>query len=153
MKTPFQFYEPTLDSPNWPGFKSGKEFKGQDAWSLNLYKYGLNWATNFWSLQKFDEELLNGSEKCLDYWFTELTNSEPNWQSAMKATFTPKLLDGFTPTTTLTYLEPWQTNPNASWYLDEGCQMKWWLCPLWLDLWPDKTAPKTCYLYLADDSF
>ena len=144
-----QFFEPSPSSPAWEGFCHPSKFPGKEAWSLNLYKHGAYWATNFWAFQLYDELLCNGSEECLDWHYEELAHEPANWQSEMKGTFSLAPLDGFSASSKLLYLEPWEINPKASWYHDQASGLKWWLCPLWLDLWPSKQPPKEAWLYLS----
>ena len=67
----------------------------------------------------------------------------------MYATFSLDKIDGFEPTATLTYTGPAPENDSGSFYWDDSAERKWWLCPLWCEMWPGKEPPKTGYLYLT----
>jgi hypothetical protein len=146
-------YKHTLDpapcNPTFPGYKPAHQYAGKQSHGWALYKYGSHWAFNHWETSKLDEELLNGSEKCLDQHYFNLTKQHPSWDSTMLCSMTtdPTYFGEFTPTTTLHYLKPWEYNPMASWYTDEtlGDGYLWWLCPFWTDLFPDKKPPATAY--------
>ena len=143
--------DPPPGSPGWEGHCPPHKYPGKNTHSYLLYKYGECWAFNHWTCQKYDEQLLNGSEKCLDWHYLQLTGEHANWQSEMKGTFSTELstYGDYKPTTTLTYLEPWEHNPKASWYLDKACGMKWWLCPFWGQMHPNGEPPMKTHLLLT----
>ena len=144
-----KYWEPAFGSADWQGFISPHEFAGKSAWSLHLYKLSEFWATNFWAFQKHDELLCNGSEKCLDWHYHNLTRSYPDWRSCMDATFSLKPIKDQQPTTILTHKSSGELCDLDSIYSDESAGLDWWLCPLWLDLWPGKFPPSQCFLYLT----
>jgi hypothetical protein len=141
--------DPSPMNPNFEGFYLPHLYPGKATHSWSLYKYGDCWAFNHWQTQKHDEGLLNGSEKCLDQHYFNLTGATPTWDSMMLCTLSTDLafFGDHKPTTKLTYLKPWESNPTASWYLDEalGGDFMWWLCPFWAQLFPDKQPPKECW--------
>ena len=143
--------DPSPMSPAYPGYTPLYKYPGKDTHCMLLYKYGPNWALNHWETYTHDEELLGGSEKCLDWHYKQLTGMDPNYNSEMLCTMTTKLetYGEYKPTTTLTWLSEWERNPKASWYLDEACNMLWWLCPMWAQMHPGNEAPKKCYLMLT----
>lgn len=147
--------DPSPMNPGFEGYYPPHLYPGKATHSWALYKYGDHWAFNHWATNKLDEGLLNGSEKCLDQHYFNLTKTQASWQSTMKCTLSTDLstFDGFKPTTHLTYLKPWELNPCASWYLDEtlGDGFMWWLCPFWTDLFPDKLPPQECWMLLTTD--
>ena len=143
--------DPSPMSANYPGYTPLYKYQGKDTHCLLLYKYGPHWALNHWETQTYDEELLNGSEKCLDWHYKQLTGSDPNWKSEMLCTMSTKLstYGEYKPTTTLTLLKPDSQYPKANYYLDEACGMLWWLCPMWGQMHPNGEAPKKSYLMLT----
>jgi hypothetical protein len=149
--------DPSPMSPDFQGFYPAHLYPGKATHSWALYKYGDCWAFNHWQTQKHDEGLLNGSEKCLDQHYFNLTKSHPSWDSMMLCTLSTDLsfFGEHQPTTKLTYLKPWEANPCASWYLDEalGDGFMWWLCPFWADLFPDKQPPKECWAMFTPQEF
>lgn len=147
--------DPSPSSPEFGGFYPPHKYPGKNTHSYALYKYGDHWAFNHWQCQKYDEGLLNGSEKCLDWHYHNLTGMHPSWDSQMLCTFSTELetFGEYEPTTKLTWLCEWENNPKASWYLDEACGMKWWLCPFWGQLHPNHEAPKTSYLLLTPTNY
>jgi hypothetical protein len=156
MTTTTQFkhkLDPSPTSPGFEGFYPPHLYPGKNTHSWALYKYGDHWAFNHWQTQKHDEGLLNGSEKCLDQHYFNLTHQQPSWESTMLCTLSTELefFGDHTPTSKLTWLKEWELNPKASWYLDEalGDGYLWWLCPFWADLFPNHEAPKTCYMLLT----
>lgn len=91
---------------------------------------------------------MNGSELALDWHYYQLSGEYPNYQSELYSTFSLTPIDGFTPTTDLTYLGPDNSFPGATFYKDSAADMTWWLCPLWSDIWGGK-PPELGYLYLT----
>ena len=146
-----KFWDTYPGHPDWSGFIPPHQFPGKTAWTFLLYKIGPDWAINCWTMSKLDELITFGSEKCLDWHYLQLAHEFPSWTSEMIGTFSLEKIDGQEPTTTLTYDKPWEDNPCASWYSDSSApdDLKWWLCPFWLDLWIGKTAPQQCHLYLS----
>ena len=147
--------DPSTGSPDYPGYTPPHKYKGKNTHSWALYKFGSEWAFNHWECMKLDEQLLGGSEKCLDWHYKQLTGDEPNYCSMMYATFSTDLstFGEYKPTTKLLWLKEWEKDPTASYYLDEACGMEWWLCPFWADLHPNHTAPKETYLLLTPYSY
>ena len=147
--------DPSPMSKDFEGFYPPHKYPGKSTHGWFLYKMYDHWGFNHWSTQKHDEGLLNGSEKCLDQHYFNLTKQHSNWTSTMKCTLSTDLstFDGFTPTTHLTYYKPWEFNPMASWYLDGtlGDGFMWWLCPFWCDLFSDKKPPKECWMLLTPE--
>ena len=145
--------DPSPMSPDFGGYFAPHLYPGKNTHSWALYKYGDHWAFNHWQTQKHDEGLLNGSEKCLDQHYFNLTGQWPNWDSTMLATLSTDLtaFDGFTPTTHLLWETEWEHNPKASWYTDDalGDGFKWCLCPFWAQLFPNHKPPKQCWLLLT----
>jgi hypothetical protein len=146
--------DPGPMSPDFGGYFLPHTYPGKETHSWLLYKTYDHWSFNHWQTMKFDEGLLNGSEKCLDWHYKNLTGKDPDFHSEMLATFSTDLstFGEFTPTTKLTWLSEWEHNPMASWYLDEACGMNWWLCPFWAELFPSKTAPKEGWLMLTPNA-
>jgi hypothetical protein len=145
--------DPSPMNPEFEGFYSPHNYPGKNTHCWMLFKMYDHWGFNHWSTNKLDEGLLMGSEKCLDQHYLNLTGNEPTWKSTMLCTLSTELstFDGFTPTSKLTFLKPWETHPTSSWYLDEtlGDGFKWWLCPFWSELFPDKNPPKECWMLLT----
>lgn len=146
---PHQFWEPFITDAGWDGFKNPHQFGGQNAWSLRIYKLGDDWATNFWATCKFDEQLCNGSEKALDWHYQNLTGKSPDPNSSMTLTLTLEPLDGFKTSTMLILLDEDENCPDAHFYSDTTSEIKWWLCPFWLDMWCGKQPPSECFAYLT----
>ena len=139
--------ELTPSSPDFPGYKQTYELTPKDTWTFPLYKTYQWWSFNLWECHLYDEGLLNGTEKSLDYWYKQLSKGEPNYTSEMYGTFTTKKLEGLKPTTTLTFQHPDPKSPKSSYYLDEGNGNMCWLCPLLQQLFGE--SPQTLYLYLT----
>jgi hypothetical protein len=147
--------DPSPMSPDYPGYTPPHLYKGKTTHSWFLYKMGQEWGFNHWECMKLDEGLLNGSEKCLDQHYYNLTKTYPSWDSTLLCTLSTDLstFQGHTPTSKLTYLKPWELNPTSSWYSDEtlGDGFLWWLCPFWTELFPDKKPPQTCWMLLTTE--
>jgi hypothetical protein len=145
--------DPSPSSPNFPGYCHAHLLPGKNDHSWALYKYGDHWAFNHWQTQKYDEGLLNGSEKCLDQHYFNLTKQHPNWDSTLLVTLStdPHHFGDYKPTAKLTYLKEWEMNPKASWYTDDalGDGFLWWLCPFWGQLFPNGEPPQECYMLLT----
>jgi hypothetical protein len=140
--------EPTPGHPDWKGFTSPNKLIKKDTWAFYCYSYydfsyGPCWAFNHWETQKYDEGLLNGSEKALNYFYKKLTGEDPNYNSGFYATFTTIPFEGTETTFTLKSTGEDPDCPDATFYEDGESGETWWLCPYLKDLFGD--APDTIY--------
>lgn len=145
--------EPSPGHPDWKGFTPAHKLTPKKSWAFYCYffydfAYGPCWAFNHWETQKYDEGLLNGSEKALNYFYKKLSGEDPNYNSGFYATFSSDPLEGTDPTFTLTKAGADPTCPDATFYEDGESGETWWLCPFLKDLFGKAPTKLYCKMTL-----
>ena len=105
----------------------------KDTYSWYIFKYGTDWAFNMPKHMKINEQLTNGSEKALDYWFKKLSGKSPTHEAGMFMTITTQK-GLFAPTATWKLKGEDPLMDDSHWYIDMTTGIKCWLCAYGTDL-------------------
>ena len=125
----------------------------QTSWTWTCYKNSDGtWGFDIPALLTFNEKFMNGTELCLDKWFTTLSGKSPKTGSKMEMTISSKELADST--TILTYTGDDEgifdygksSMKLASYYLCQETKMTLWLCQYLQFLFKEK--PKKMWLKL-----
>jgi hypothetical protein len=136
--------------------ESLKKFTGSKTWQLTLYKNSDDtWGFNIPYLLTFNEKFINGTEKCLDYWFETLIGYTPVIGSKMSLFISSQEITD--PTTTIQFIgdDDFESFFNSdlkpidkpSYYLDQKSGYTIWLCQYLQFLFQEK--PQKMYLKLV----
>ena len=112
-------------------------------WSFTCYKGSKDWYFNLPLLLTFKESLTGGTEKCLDWWYEEMTGFKPQADCKMKLELSKYPMPGCSTKLTFMFNEGCD---GSSFYKDAKSQMMCWLCPYLPYLMDGK--PDTLYLNL-----
>jgi hypothetical protein len=130
-----------------------KQFTGNHSWKLLVYKNSDDtWGFDLPYLLTFNEKFVNGTEKCFDWWYEQLSGKSPDVSSKLEVVVSSKELPN--PTTTLTFVgdddfekfftSDLKSSDLPSYYLDQGSGHCVWLCQYLQFLFQEK--PQKLYM-------
>ena len=121
----------------------------QEAWTLDCYRTEGIWQFSLPEFQTFNEALVNGTEKSVDWHFIELGAGIPKKGSHMRLTcYNGDVTEPEEYTTKLKHIcsGAWDGDPSSNWYYDIVSGKDCWLCPYLQVLF--KCVPKTLYVQM-----
>jgi hypothetical protein len=115
-------------------------------WTLDCTKDSSGvWVFSLPQFLTFNESLCNGTEKVMDYWYTQLSGKEPVTGSKLKVVVSKVEQLNWTTKVNWLYEDPLWTESN--YYYDTKSNMDLWLCPYVQVLF--KEVPESMWLTLT----